>query len=78
MQRIGEDPQKYGAASLRSGGATAASAVDGVTDNQLKVMGYWASDAHLKYTRLVETNYKRVVVAMTNALSTSLATDRTV
>ena len=75
MALIGEDPDKYGASSLRSGGATAASAVEGVTESQLKVIGYWASDAHLRYTRLVETNYQRIVTAMMNSRFTSLAPD---
>ena len=47
---MGCDPARFGAHSLRIGGATAALAA-GVDAAVIKVMGRWASDVFLIHTR---------------------------
>jgi hypothetical protein len=51
MQAIGLDPARFGAHSLRIGGATAALAA-GVPPTLIRVAGRWASDVFEIYTRL--------------------------
>ena len=50
MQSIGRDPARYGAHSLRIGGATAAMAA-GVDPAIIKVLGRWSSDVYMIYMR---------------------------
>ena len=49
MERTGHNPNEYGTSSLRSGAATAASAIEGVSDTQLQNLGYWASNIFSRY-----------------------------
>ena len=51
MGQVGCDPARFGAHSLRIGGATAALAA-GVDAAVIKVLGRWSSDVYLIYTRL--------------------------
>ena len=51
MQRIGLDPRKFGAHSLRIGGATAALAA-GVQPAVIRITGRWSSDCWELYARL--------------------------
>ena len=50
MRSIGRDPARYGAHSLRIGGATAAMAA-GVDPAIIKVLGRWSSDVYMIYMR---------------------------
>ena len=51
MAAAGQDPARYGAHSLRIGGATAALAA-GVPPALIRVMGRWSSDIYEIYTRM--------------------------
>ena len=51
MERIGLDPRRFGAHSLRIGGATAALAA-GMSPAQIRAAGRWGSDVYQIYTRL--------------------------
>ena len=51
MQSIGLDPARYGAHSLRIGGATAALAA-GVSPQLIRLMGRWSSDIYQIYCRM--------------------------
>ena len=51
MAVIGLDPDRFGAHSLRIGGATAALAA-GVPPTLIRIAGRWASDVYQIYTRL--------------------------
>ena len=51
MERIGLDPRRFGAHSLRIGGATAALAT-GLSPAQIRAAGRWGSDVYQIYTRL--------------------------
>ena len=50
MQRLGEDPRRFGAHSLRIGGATAALAAD-MSPSAIRAAGRWSSDVYILYTR---------------------------
>ena len=75
MSHTGSRGPMYGASSYRSGGATAASAVKGVTPNQLLNMGMWVSNANLRYTRATEAPTLSVIRAMITTRSTPLIED---
>ena len=47
---VGEDPRRYGAQSLRIGGASAALAAH-VPANVIRALGRWDSDVYEVYTR---------------------------
>ena len=51
MQAVGEDPKRFGAHSLRIGGATAALAA-GVLPASIRLLGRWASDVAEVYMRI--------------------------
>ena len=51
MQSIGLDPARFGAHSLRIGGATAALAA-GVPPSMIRIMGRWSSDVYEIYCRM--------------------------
>jgi hypothetical protein len=51
MRAAGQDPSRFGAHSLRIGGATAALAAD-VSPSLIRLMGRWASDIYEIYTRV--------------------------
>jgi hypothetical protein len=51
MQSIGEDRRRFGAHSLRIGGATAALAA-GIEPSTIRLLGRWASDVAEVYTRV--------------------------
>ena len=51
MTALGENPDEYGAHSLRIGGATAAMA-EGVPPAYIKAMGRWSSEIYAIYCRL--------------------------
>ena len=53
MQAVGMDPARYGAHSLRIGGATAALAA-GVPPALIRLMGRWSSDVYEIYCRMSE------------------------
>jgi hypothetical protein len=53
MSSLGLDPARFGAHSLRIGGATAAAAA-GVPPSVIRVMGRWNSDIFEIYTRLTQ------------------------
>ena len=53
MSSLGLDPARFGAHSLRIGGATAAAAA-GVPPSVIRVMGRWNSDIFEVYTRLTQ------------------------
>ena len=60
IELIGEDPQKYTLHGLRRAGAT--HALDsGLTNEDIKLMGDWASDAYMAY---LEMNVDRRVDSM--------------
>ena len=50
MQRLGLDPRRFGAHSLRIGGATAALAAH-MSPAAIRAAGRWASDVYILYTR---------------------------
>ena len=51
MAAAGRDPARYGAHSLRIGGATAALAA-GVSPQLIRMMGRWSSDIYEIYCRM--------------------------
>ena len=51
MASVGQDPKRFGAHSLRIGGATAALAA-GIAPATIRLMGRWASDVAELYTRM--------------------------
>ena len=51
MERIGLDPRRFGAHSLRIGGATAALAI-GLSPAAIRAAGRWGSDVYTLYTRI--------------------------
>ena len=51
MERLGLDPRRFGAHSLRIGGATAALAA-GLSPAAIRAAGRWGSDVYTIYTRL--------------------------
>ena len=51
MEGIGLDPRRFGAHSLRIGGATAALAA-GLSPAQIRAAGRWGSDVYQIYTRM--------------------------
>ena len=51
MASLGLDPARFGAHSLRIGGATAALAA-GVSPAQIRLLGRWSSDVAELYTRM--------------------------
>jgi len=53
MAAIGEDPARFGAHSLRIGGATAALAA-GVHPTLIRIAGRWSSDVWEIYARLTQ------------------------
>jgi hypothetical protein len=64
MGLIGCDADEYGCSSLRSGAATAAKAIPGITELQLQNLGYWCSDIFSQYTRIIESDYEDIVKQM--------------
>ena len=59
MQRLGHDPSRFGAHSLRIGGATAALAA-GVHPSIIRITGRWSSDVWMVYARLTKQAAFRV------------------
>ena len=53
MSAIGEDPDRFGAHSLRIGGATAALAA-GMHPSVIRIAGRWSSDVWELYARLTQ------------------------
>ena len=51
MEQLGLDPRRFGAHSLRIGGATAALAA-GLSPAAIRAAGRWGSDVYQLYTRL--------------------------
>ena len=66
MESIGLDPSKYGAHSLRIGGATAALAA-GVSPQLIRLMGRWSSDIYEIYCRMSLQAALGVGLAITSA-----------
>ena len=63
MASVGCDPRRFGAHSLRIGGATAALAA-GVDPAVIRCMGRWSSDVYETYTRLCRETATRMSVAV--------------
>ena len=61
MQSLGLDPARFGAHSLRIGGATAAAAA-GVPPAAIRCCGRWASDVYEIYCRLTKQAAARMTV----------------
>jgi hypothetical protein len=59
MGAVGLDPAKYGAHSLRIGGATAMD-FEGVGAADIKAAGVWSSDAYLRYVRETQKAIRNV------------------
>ena len=59
MQAVGEDGARFGAHSLRIGGATAALAA-GVEPSLIRLMGRWSSDVYMIYCRMSRQSAMRV------------------
>jgi hypothetical protein len=59
MASLGLDPLKFGAHSLRIGGATAALAAD-MSPAAIRTAGRWASDVYIMYTRANRQSARRV------------------
>ena len=66
MSNLGLDPARFGAHSLRIGGATAAAAA-GVPPSVIRVMGRWNSDIYEIYTRLT----KQAAAKMTGVIGST-------
>ena len=63
MAKLGLDPSRYGAHSLRIGGATAALAA-GVSPAQIRLLGRWSSDVaelYMRMTRQAAGNFSTLV-----------------
>ena len=71
MKRLGHDPARFGAHSLRIGGATSALA-GGVSPQLIRLMGRWASDCYEIYLRLTRQSaaHMSVVVGSTSFTDT--------
>ena len=67
MAAVGCDPSRYGAHSLRIGGATAALAA-GVTPSLIRLMGRWSSDVYELYCRMSMESAMHVSAAITSAV----------
>ena len=72
MQMAGRDPNRYGAHSLRIGGATAALAA-GVNPQLIRLMGRWSSDVYEIYCRLSLQSALHVGRAIASAQVSALA-----
>jgi len=59
-ERIGLDPQSVGGHSVRIGGATDAKDA-GCTDMEIRILGRWASDTFLTYTRYTSAHIASLV-----------------
>ena len=59
MKLLGHDPSRFGAHSLRIGGATAALAA-GVHPSIIRITGRWATDIWMVYARLTKQAAFRV------------------
>ena len=59
MESVGEDATKFGAHSLRIGGATAALTA-GVPPATIRLMGRWATDCYEVYLRLTRQTAARM------------------
>jgi hypothetical protein len=70
MQAAGLDPRRYGAHSLRIGGATAALAA-GVPPQLIRLMGRWSSDIYQLYCRMSIESALGVSRAIANATVSS-------
>jgi hypothetical protein len=66
MAAIGLDPARFGAHSLRIGGATAALAA-GVSPSLIRIMGRWSSDVYEIYCRMSEESALGVGRAIASA-----------
>ena len=67
MAAAGRDPSRYGAHSLRIGGATAAFA-DGVSPQLIRLMGRWSSDVYEIYCRMSMQSALHVGTAIASAI----------
>ena len=67
-KRCDLNPNEYGCHSLRSGGATFASAVGG-SDYHIKLQGLWKSDAYLRYLHLSLEQRWALSMSMASAAS---------
>ena len=63
MKSLGRDPARFGAHSLRIGGATAALAA-GMSPATIRAAGRWASDIYQLYTRLTRESVASVSVVI--------------
>ena len=70
MHAAGRDPARYGAHSLRIGGATAALAA-GVPPALIRLMGRWSSDVYEIYCRLSEQSALSIGTSISAAMVTS-------
>ena len=66
MQAIGLDPARFGAHSLRIGGASAALAA-GVPPTLIRLLGRWSSDVYEIYCRMSEEAALRAGTALASA-----------
>ena len=71
MMAAGQPPEKFGAHSLRIGGATAALAA-GVPPQLIRLMGRWSSDVYEIYCRISAQSALRVGAAIGSAAVTPL------
>jgi hypothetical protein len=62
--RSGENPERYGSHSLRSGGASALFNA-GLDSLAVRQFGCWKSDAVMRYARIDERLTSRLAVLMT-------------
>ena len=74
MAAAGRDPARYGAHSLRIGGATAALAA-GVPPQTIRLMGRWSSDVYEVYCRLSVEAALNVGVAICSANVTNVQSE---
>ena len=72
MKCIGLDERKYGAHSLRIGGATAALSSAGGNEYVVKVLGYWVSNAVESYTKPTKEMVMNLVKDMVRSRSTAM------
>ena len=72
MKCIGLDERKYGAHSLRIGGATAALASAGGNEYVVKVLGYWVSNAVEAYTKPTKEMVMNLVKDMVRSRETEM------
>ena len=71
MEAAGQPPERYGAHSLRIGGATAALAA-GVSPQLIRLMGRWSSDIYELYCRQSRESALDVGRAIASAVVTSM------